>query len=455
MSSILVIDDKDAMRKMMSQTLAEEGYIVDTAANGPEGIEKAKARQFDLVITDMKMPDMDGLEVLSQLKEINTETAVIVMTAYGTIEVAVSAMKKGAFDFLAKPFESEHMLVLVEKAIQSQRIVAENELLREELGQRLGMGEIIGKNEKIIEVSNLIQKVAVSDTSVLLQGESGTGKELFARAIHNLSPRKNKPFIAINCAAIPRDLLENELFGSERGAFTGSVARKIGKFEIADGGTIFLDEIGDMDIALQAKLLRVLQERTIERLGGIKTTKVDTRVIAASNADLKTLIQEKKFREDLFYRLSVFPVTIPPLRDRRDDVEALANHFISRFCKEMNKKLKSLSTDALAIMEKYHWPGNVRELENTIERAIILCEGNKIKPEHLAIRLTTNNEIRMREGSGLKEIGTNAQAEAERAAIIRVLAQVRGNKRRCAQVLKIDYTTLFDKIKRYEIDTKQ
>jgi DNA-binding NtrC family response regulator len=455
MSSILVIDDKDAMRKMMSQTLAEEGYVVDTAANGPEGIEKAKARQFDLVITDLKMPDMDGLEVLSQLKEINTETAVIVMTAYGTIEAAVSAMKKGAFDFLAKPFESEHMLVLVEKAIQSQRIVAENELLREELGQRLGMGEIIGKNEKILEVIGLIQKVAVSDTSVLLQGESGTGKELFARAIHNLSPRKNKPVIAINCAAIPRDLLENELFGSERGAFTGSVARKIGKFEIADGGTIFLDEIGDMDIALQAKLLRVLQERTIERLGGIKTTKVDTRVIAASNADLKTLIIEKKFREDLFYRLSVFPVTIPPLRDRRDDVEALANHFIARFCKEMNKKPKSLSADAMAIMEKYHWPGNVRELENTIERAIILCEGSKIKPEHLAIRLTTNNEIRMREGSGLKEIGTNAQAEAERAAIIRVLAQVRGNKRRCAQILKIDYTTLFDKIKRYEIDTKQ
>jgi len=455
MSSILVIDDKDAMRKMMSQTLAEEGYIVDTAANGPEGIEKAKARQFDLVITDLKMPDMDGLEVLSQLKEINTETAVIVMTAYGTIEAAVSAMRKGAFDFLAKPFESEHMLVLVEKALQSQRIVAENELLREELGQRLGMGEIIGKNEKIMEVIGLIQKVAVSDTSVLLQGESGTGKELFARAIHNLSPRKNKAFIAINCAAIPRDLLENELFGSERGAFTGSVARKIGKFEIADSGTIFLDEIGDMDIALQAKLLRVLQERTIERLGGIKTTKIDTRVIAASNADLKNLILEKKFREDLFYRLSVFPITIPPLRERRDDIEALANHFIARFCTEMNKKLKSLSAEAIAIMEKYHWPGNVRELENTIERAIILCAGNKIKPENLAIRLTTNNEIRMREGSGLKEIGMSAQAEAERAAIIRVLGQVRGNKRRCSQILKIDYTTLFDKIKRYDIDTKQ
>lgn len=455
MSSILVIEDKEAMRKMVAQTLAEEGYSVDVAATGPEGIEKAKTKPFDLVITDMKMPDMDGLEVLSSLKEINTDTAVIVMTAYGTVETAVSAMKKGAFDFLTKPFDSDHMLLLVDKALKSQRIVAENEMLREELDQRLGMGKIIGKNEKINEVLLLVQKVAVSDTSVLLQGESGTGKELFARAIHDLSPRKTKPFIAINCAAIPRDLLENELFGSERGAYTGSVARKIGKFEIADEGTVFLDEIGDMDIALQAKLLRVLQERTIERLGGTKTTKVDTRVIAASNSDLKELIAHKQFREDLFYRLSVFPITIPPLRDRRDDVEELANFFIQRYCLEMNKKPKSLSTEALAIMQKYHWPGNVRELENTVERAIILCEGKKIRPENLAIRLSTNNEIRLREGAGLKEIGQHAQAEAERSAITRVLGQVRGNKRRCAQILKIDYTTLFDKIKKYSIDASR
>jgi DNA-binding NtrC family response regulator len=344
------------------------------------------------------------------------------------------------------------MIVLVEQALKSQRILAENEILREEIGQRLGMTKIIGQNEKIMEILQLIQKVALSDTSVLLQGESGTGKELFAREIHDQSPRKNKPFIAINCAAIPRELLENELFGSERGAFTGAVARKIGKFEIADGGTIFLDEIGDMDIALQAKLLRVLKEKTVERLGGTKSTKIDTRVIAASNNDLKELIGQKKFREDLFYRLSVFPITIPLLRERRDDIPALADHFIARYCLEMNKKPKSLSREALTIMEKYHWPGNVRELENTIERAIILCEGKKIKPEHMAIRLSSNSDIRMREGAGLKEIGAHAQAEAERAAIIRVLNQVRGNKRRCSQILKIDYTTLFDKIKKYSID---
>jgi DNA-binding NtrC family response regulator len=436
MSSILVIEDKDSMRKMLAQTLMEEGYQVETAADGPEGVEKAKTNQYDLVLTDMRMPDMDGLDVLSNIKELNTDTAVIVMTAYGTIETAVSAMKKGAYDFLTKPFDTEHMLVLVDKALKSQRIMAENEFLREELDQRLGMGQIIGKNEKIIDVLKLIQKVSSSDTSVLLDGESGTGKELFARAIHDLSPRKGKAFIAINCAAIPRELLENELFGSERGAYTGSVARKIGKFEIADGGTIFLDEIGDMDVALQAKLLRVLQEKTIERLGGTKTNKVDTRVIAASNTDLKELITQKKFREDLYYRLSVFPITIPPLRERRDDIQSLAEYFIARYCREMNKKQKSLSSEALALMEK-------------------LCEGKKIKPEHMAIRLSTNNEIRLREGAGLKEIGSHAQAEAERAAIIRVLEQVRGNKRRCAQILKIDYTTLFDKIKRYDIDAKR
>ena len=455
MSSILVIEDKDTMRQMVSQTLAEEGYTVETAVDGREGIEKAKSKPFDLVITDMRMPQMDGLEVVSTIKEMNHDTAVIVMTAYGTIETAVSAMKNGASDFLTKPFDTEHMLVLVDKALKSQRMVAENEVLREEIDHRLGMGKIIGQNEKITDVLKLIQKVALSDTSVLLQGESGTGKELFARAIHELSPRKGKAFITINCAAIPRDLLENELFGSERGAYTGSVARKIGKFEIADSGTIFLDEIGDMDIALQAKLLRVLQEKTIERLGGTKTTKVDTRVIAASNADLKNLVEQKRFRDDLYYRLSVFPVTIPPLRDRRDDIPALAEHFIRRYCLEMNKKVRTLSREAELIMEKYHWPGNVRELENTIERAIILCDGKKIKPEHMAIRLSTNNDIRLREGAGLKEIGAHAQAEAERSAIVRVLEQVRGNKRRCAQILKIDYTTLFDKIKKYDIDAKR
>ena len=452
MPSILVIEDKDSMREMLSKTLEAEGYEVETARDGEGGVDKAKEKKYDVVLADLKLPKMDGIEVLSSLKEMDHDVAVILMTAYGTIEKAVEAMREGAFDFLTKPFDTDHLSVLIKRALENRRLVAENVLLREELGHNLGYAEIIGKCEKMKQVSQLIQKVAPSDTSVLLLGESGTGKELFARAIHSLSARRNFPYVAINCAAIPRELLENELFGSERGAYTGSVARKMGKFEIAQGGTIFLDEVGDLDIALQAKLLRVLQDKTFERLGGTKTITVDVRVIAASNADLKNATEKKQFREDLFYRLSVFPITIPPLRERREDIPELADYFVKKYCAEMKKSNKGISNEAKALLDKYHWPGNVRELENTIERAIILCEGKKILPEHLAIRIPTPSEIRLREGAGLKEVGQYAQAEAERALILRVLNQVRGNKRKAAQALKIDYTTLFEKIKRYKID---
>jgi len=452
MPSILVIEDKDSMREMLSKTLEAEGYEVETVRDGEGGVERAREKKYDVVLADLKLPKMDGIEVLSSLKELDHDVAVILMTAYGTIEKAVEAMREGAFDFLTKPFDTDHLSVLIKRALENRRLVAENVLLREELGHNLGYAEIIGKCEKMQQVSALIQKVAPSDASVLLLGESGTGKELFARAIHSLSARRKGPYVAINCAAIPRELLENELFGSERGAYTGSVARKMGKFEIAQGGTIFLDEVGDLDIALQAKLLRVLQDRTFERLGGTKTITVDVRVIAASNADLKKTTEKKQFREDLFYRLSVFPITIPPLRERTEDVPELADYFVKKYCSEMKKAKKSISKEVIALLEKYHWPGNVRELENTIERAIILCEGKKILPQHLAIRIPTPNEIRLREGAGLKEVGQYAQAEAERTLIIRVLNQVRGNKRKAAQALMIDYTTLFEKIKKYKIE---
>jgi len=452
MPSILVIDDKESMRQMLAKTLESEGYEVDVARDGEVGLDKAKEKRFDLVLTDLKLPNMDGLSVLSSLKDLDPEISVIVMTAYGTIETAVQAIKQGAFDFLTKPFDVDHLNVLIQRALENRRLLAENVLLREELAQSLGFTEIIGKSEKMKEVTRLVKKVAPSDTTVLLLGESGTGKELFARAIHSLSPRKNGPYVAINCAAIPRELLENELFGSEKGAYTGAVVRKMGKFEIAEKGTIFLDEIGDLDIALQAKILRVLQEKRFERLGGTKTISVDVRVIAASNFDLKKAIEKKLFREDLYYRLSVFPISIPPLRERREDVPELADFFIRKYCLEMKKEKKSPSADALNLMDKYLWPGNVRELENTIERAIILCEAKKILPEHLAIRLPSNSEIRLREGAGLKEVGQFAQGEAEKAMILRVLTQTRGNKRKTADILKIDYTTLFEKIKKYNID---
>ncbi|MCJ7459110.1 MAG: sigma-54 dependent transcriptional regulator [candidate division Zixibacteria bacterium] len=452
MPSILVIDDKESMRQMLAKTLESEGYEVDVARDGEVGLDKAKEKRFDLVLTDLKLPNMDGLRVLSSFKDLDPEISVIVMTAYGTIETAVQAIKQGAFDFLTKPFDVDHLNVLIQRALENRRLLAENVLLREELAQSLGFTEIIGKSEKMKEVTRLVKKVAPSDTTALLLGESGTGKELFARAIHSLSPRKNGPYVAINCAAIPRELLENELFGSEKGAYTGAVVRKMGKFEIAEKGTIFLDEIGDLDIALQAKILRVLQEKRFERLGGTKTISVDVRVIAASNFDLKKAIEKKLFREDLYYRLSVFPISIPPLRERREDVPELADFFIRKYCLEMKKEKKTPSADALNLMDKYLWPGNVRELENTVERAIILCEGKKILPEHLAIRLPSNSEIRLREGAGLKEVGQFAQAEAEKAMILRVLTQTRGNKRKTADILKIDYTTLFEKIKKYNID---
>ncbi len=452
MSSILVVDDKDTMRKMLHETLVDEGFRVDSVSNGSEALKLVRSKTYDIVLTDLKMPDIDGLEVLSSVKDIDSDTSVIVMTAYGTIEDAVAAMKRGAFDFITKPFDTEHLCVLINRALENRRLHAENTLLRQELMDGHGISDIIGKNIKMIEISNLIRKVAKSDASVLLQGESGTGKELFARAIHGLSYRNNGPYITINCAAIPHELLENELFGSEKGAFTGAHVRKMGKFEIANTGTIFLDEIGDMDISLQAKLLRVLQQKNFERLGGTKPIDVDVRVIAATNMDLNELIKAKKFREDLYYRLSVFPINIPPLRERRDDITLLAEFFIDKYCREMKKPLKTLSKQASKLLEEYHWPGNVRELENTIERAIILAEGKKITPDHLAIRLRRTDEIQLREGAGLKEIGAHAQMQAEKRTIIRVLKETRGNKRKASRILQIDYTTLFDKIRKYEIE---
>lgn len=451
MSSILVVDDKDSVRRMLADTLISKGHTVEVARNGHSAVEKAKGNRFDLVLTDLKLPEMDGLEVLNAVKENDPETTVIVMTAYGTIETAVSAMKLGAFDFLTKPFDPDHLVVLIDRALENRRLLAENSLLRNELATRMGYNRIIGKSPVLRDVETLVKKVAGSETTVLFQGESGTGKELFAAGVHQLSPRKEKPYVTINCAAIPRELLENELFGSEQGAFTSSNRLKLGKFEIADGGTLFLDEVGDLDMALQAKLLRFLQQKSFERLGGTKQISVDVRLIAATNIDLKEAIDRKEFREDLYYRLSVFPIRIPPLRDRREDIPMLAEYFVGKYCAEMKKPVKKVSKEALKLMDRYRWPGNVRELENTIERAIILCEGRYINPDHLAIRIPTTQEIRLREGAGLKEVGQHAQMQAERAMILRVLDETRGNKRKTAEILKIDYTTLFEKLKRYQI----
>ena len=454
METILIVEDRESMSDMLKETLKAEGYRTVIARDGLEGIKKLKEDMVSLVLTDLKLPKRDGMDVLRAAKEENPLMPVIVMTAFGSVETAVIAMKEGAFDFITKPFDTDHLLMLMKRALETQKLMTENMLLKEEFSAQLGIPRIIGKSEKIASVAQNIQKVAPSKTTVLILGESGTGKELFARGIHNLSPRREYPFVPINCAAIPRELLESELFGHEKGAFTGADFRKLGKFELADKGTIFLDEIGEMDIALQAKLLRVLQEEEIERIGGLKTIKIDVRIIAASNKDLEKAVSEKAFREDLFYRVSVFPVKIPPLRERTEDIPLLVDFFLNKYCRELKAPLKSISKETMEMLVNYSWKGNVRELENTIERAIILCDGRVITPEHVSLS-TLSLE------AGLKNLPMNGTLEdaskealriAETQRITKALKETKGNKSRAAEALQVSYKTLLTKIKEYHIE---
>lgn len=454
--ALLVVEDKESMAQMLKETLEAEGYAVSIAKDGQEGIRSIREGHFDLVLSDLRLPKKNGLEVLKVSKAESPLTPVIVMTAFGTIENAVTAIKEGAFDFITKPFDTDHLLLLIRRALENQRLQTENILLRDALAARVGMPKIIGRGRAITEVAQKVQKVAGGKTTVLLLGESGTGKELFARAIHHLSPRDSYPFVAINCAAIPRELLESELFGHEKGSFTGAEARKIGKFELADKGTIFLDEIAEMDLALQSKILRVIQEGEIERVGGIRPLKIDVRIIAASNKDLERAVEEQQFREDLFYRLNVFPIVIPPLRERKDDIPLLVDYFIQKYCAELKTSLKGISPRAEALLVQYLWKGNVRELENCIERAIILCDGGTITEEHVAL----NSQVAME--SSLKNVpmdGTldDASKEAlrivETQRIVRALRETRGNKSRAAEILQVSYKTLLTKIKDYGVDS--
>jgi DNA-binding NtrC family response regulator len=363
-------------------------------------------------------------------------------------------MKLGAYDFILKPIDTDHLSILIERSMTNQRLLAENLLLKDALSHKLDMPNIIGKSGKMVEVAQNIQKVAQAKTSVLLLGESGTGKELFARAIRDLSPRKDNAFVAINCAAIPRELLESELFGHEKGAFTGAAGRKMGKFELANKGTIFLDEIGEMDITLQSKVLRALQEGEIDRVGGTNPIRVDVRIIAASNRDLEAEVKEKTFREDLYYRLSVFPVTIPPLRERKEDIPALAEHFLSKFSTEMNVACREISQEAMDVLQQYTWKGNVRELENVIERAMILCEGTNIAPQDLRLSLAGSS------GGSLDDIAVDGTLEETAKAALRIaesrrirkaLDDTHGNKTKAAEILSVSYKTLLTKIKDYGI----
>jgi DNA-binding NtrC family response regulator len=456
METILVVEDKESMAAMLKETLEAEGYKVISAKDAAKGIKYLKDGKIDLVLTDLKLPDKSGIDILKASKGENHLTPVIVMTAFGSVEAAVAAMKEGAFDFITKPFDTDHLMILIRRALENQRLVTENILLKEEVSSKFGLPRIIGKSSKIIDVAQLIQKVAPTKTTVLILGESGTGKELFARAIHHISSRKDYPFVPINCAAIPRTLLESELFGHEKGAFTGADARKLGKFELADKGTIFLDEIGDMDLSIQAKLLRAIEEGEIERVGAISSITLDVRIVAASNKDLEQAVEEKKFREDLFYRLNVFPVRVPPLRERKEDIPLLVEYFIKKYCIEMKKTVKIVSTEALDLLMGYHWKGNVRELENAIERAVILCDGDMITPEHFVLTSEGSHGTVTAHAPAdgtLESVAKDALRTAETKRILSALHETRGNKSRAAELLQVSYKTLLTKIKEYNIES--
>ena len=395
--------------------------------------------------------------MLKTAREADPSVPVLIMTAYGTIEEAVRAMKLGAFDFIPKPVDIAHLVLLVERALERRRLVLENTILKDEVASALGLPRIIGESPAIKDLVRQIGQVSATDATVLLAGESGTGKEVFSRAIHLLGKRRDRPFVTVNCAAIPAELIENELFGHEKGAYTGASERKIGKFEYADQGTIFLDEIGDLDISVQAKILRVIEDRIFERIGGLKPIQVDTRIIAATNRDLKKLVAEKAFREDLFFRLSVVPIEVPPLRRRLSDIPILARFFVDKFAGELHRQPIELSDEALAAMEAYSWPGNVRELQNSIERAVILSEGRVIGADDLSFAFVTVPS----DGSGqlgeldlagsLGDVGRRATQAVESAKIRQVLERTKWNKTQAAKLLGVSYKTLLNKIKRYEL----
>ena len=382
-AKILVVDDEEIVLKSCRKILEKGGHQVSTAISGQQAFELLEKEPFDIVITDMKMPGIDGIEVLKRVRAKYPDIVVIMITGYSTVQSAVQAMKLGAFDYIPKPFTPDEVLIVVEKAMEKKSLILENIYLRKELETKYGFDNIIGNSSKMQEVYRLIRKVAPTDSTILIRGESGTGKELIARAIHFNSLRKQKPFVPVDCSVLAQELLESELFGHVKGSFTGAIVTKPGLFEVADGGSIFLDEIGDINTNIQSKLLRVIQEREFTPVGGVKPKKVDLRFVIATNKDLEKLVEDKKFREDLFYRLNVVSITIPTLRERKDDIPLLAYHFLRKFAQEMSKTIKSISVDAMNMLNDYSWPGNVRQLENVIERAIVMAEGDAVTTDHL------------------------------------------------------------------------
>jgi Nif-specific regulatory protein len=453
MGRILIADDHDSLRKGLAQALADAGHDVEEAPNGNAAIEKLHDTTFDVLVSDLKMGGSTGIEVLRTAKSLHPNCSVILMTAFGTVSTAVEAMKAGAFDYVQKPFEIEEMELKIEKALDLRRMQHQIDYLRHAQGDIYDFDRIIGSSGALGKVLEVVRKVSRSNTTVLVRGETGTGKELIAGAIHHNSLRAAKNFIKVNCAALQENLLESELFGHEKGAFTSADKQRIGRFEQADGGTLFLDEIGDMSANTQAKILRVLQEHEFERLGGTRTIKVDVRLIAATNRELPVMVEAGQFREDLYYRLNVVTIEMPPLRERKDDVEELANFFIRRFAGELKKKIQGLQPDALKLLIRYHWPGNIRELENAIERAMLLADGSHIAVDDLRLGDTGVSSY-SRDGSSVVKIPPTGIAleEVERLAIVEALKMSNWVQKDAAELLSISPRVMNYKIKTLGIE---
>ena len=446
-ANILVVDDEEVMRNACTQILTRDSHRVRVAENGEQGLAIIKKEAFDILILDLVMPGLSGMDLLRKVREDFPDLLVIVITGYATVESAVEAMKGGAYDYIPKPFTPDALRMVVRRAIEKRELILKNIFLQQELKTRIGEVEIIGKSKAIQEVLKLARKVASTDSTVLITGESGTGKELIARSIHQLSPRHQKPFVTVDCGALVETLFESELFGHVKGSFTGAVATKYGRFEIANGGTIFFDEVGNIGQAVQAKLLRVIQEREITRVGSSQVIKVDVRLIAATNKDLWKEVKEGNFREDLLYRLQVVPIYLPPLRERKEDIPLLAEYVVEKFYKKMKKPKKTVSPQALDKLCQYSWPGNVRELENTIERAIVLSDRETIEPDDLFP--SSPYSLHKKEPDPM-EVKTLSEMEKEH--IIRTLRMLQGNKSKTAERLGIDRKTLRAKMKRYGIE---
>lgn len=443
---ILVVDDEEVMCESLAAWLREDGYAVDTAASGREAVEKAALRDYAIYFVDLKMPGgMDGIETMMQIRKLRPESSIIIITAYATVDTAITAMKEGAQEYIVKPCNPEEISLLVSRIIKVKNLQRENSILRKKLSRQYRFHDVISKNPKMQELLTLANDISSLRSTVLIQGESGTGKEIVARAIHMAGDRASSPFIAVSCAALAETLLESELFGYEKGAFTGANQQKRGKFEMADSGTLFLDEIGDISPKLQVDLLRVLQERSFYRVGGTEEVRVDARIIAATHVDLKKAVAEGRFREDLFYRLNVIAISIPPLRERRDDIPLLASHFVDRLAHELGRKVTGISEEALKVLMDYEWPGNVRELENAVERAIVTCRGSELAEVDFAFLAPA-----VRTPSPAIMAGMPLQ-EMEKQLVAATLRHTNGNIKEAANLLGIDRSTMYEKIKKYEI----